>query len=127
LEIFSICDAATISSGKVNMLGAFDTIYVSDAPTIHRSSAIVVRLRFDRYEKNSYKLSISIQDENGNIKSLFFEDNLSFSHSGNESTSSNFILNVQDLKFEKLGTYYLLLKINDKFINKLPIFVKKQK
>jgi len=36
LEVFSLCDAATSEKGKLNILGAFDTIWVSKIPLVKK-------------------------------------------------------------------------------------------
>ena len=35
LEIFTLCDAATDSVGKLNILGSFDTLWAREAPVSH--------------------------------------------------------------------------------------------
>ena len=46
VEIFSISDAATSENGKLNILGAFDTIWVRQFPALYPHCAVAVRMRF---------------------------------------------------------------------------------
>ena len=50
IEVFSLCDAATIEGGKLNMLGAFDTIMAEKVPVVHPQCTIALRLRFNASE-----------------------------------------------------------------------------
>ena len=48
IEAFLLCDAATGHQGKLNVLGAFDTIYAKQLPVIHPACAIALRIRFTK-------------------------------------------------------------------------------
>ena len=51
VEVFSLCDAATTDGGKLNLLGAFDAIWVKTMPVVHAQCAIALRVRFSRSER----------------------------------------------------------------------------
>jgi outer membrane protein OmpA-like peptidoglycan-associated protein len=106
IEIFSLCDAATSGAGKVNILGAFDTIFAKQAPALHPQCAVVLRVRFEIAEGNEHEVAVNFIDEDG--KSIFppakGEIKINFPE-GQRSASTNLILNVQGLKLEKYGEY----------------------
>ena len=37
VEIFALCDAATESQGKLNLLGTFDQLVAGSVPVVHPS------------------------------------------------------------------------------------------
>lgn len=65
IEVFSLCDAATVEAGKLNILGAFDSIWVSAFPAVHPQCAIALRIRFDAIEKGEHKIVVNFVDADG--------------------------------------------------------------
>jgi hypothetical protein len=56
VEVFALCDAATDSGGKLNVLGAFDSLQVGAYPTVYPHCAVAVRIRFRRIEQGKPSL-----------------------------------------------------------------------
>ena len=50
VEVFALCDAATESQGKLNLLGTFDRLVAKQLPVVHPACAVAIRLRFDTME-----------------------------------------------------------------------------
>lgn len=126
IEIATICDAATINDGKMNILGAFDTIYVQSLPAIHNSCSIAFRIRIPMTKKHPQELTLKIVDPNDqeiyppivfNIK----ED----LNKKKEPSILNLVYNINGLSLNKYGTYQAGLFTKDKKIRLLPLFVKK--
>ena len=46
IQVAVLCDAATDDQGKLNILGAFDTINALTLPAIHPQCAIALRVTF---------------------------------------------------------------------------------
>ena len=42
IEVFSLCDAATNDRGKLNILGAFDTIGLVKLPGVHLQCSVAL-------------------------------------------------------------------------------------
>jgi len=40
IQVAVLCDAATDDNGKLNLLGAFDTIYTQQLPAVHPQCSI---------------------------------------------------------------------------------------
>ena len=129
IEVFSLCDAATADAGgKLNMLGAFDTIWVAKIPVVHPQCAIALRLRFDAIERGDHKVTVNfvnsdgkhiIPPATGNIKVVFPDEQ--------RSGSANLIFNIQGLKIEKPDVYSIDLAIDNKSEASLPLYVKERK
>ena len=128
IEIFTLCDAATGASGKLNILGAFDTIFAAKMPAIHPQCAIALRIRFESIERGEHKVIVNFVDAdgkhiipplNGVIQVNFREDQ--------RYSSSNLILNIQQLKLPRYGEYSIDFAIDGKQEASLPLFVKEQR
>ena len=65
VEAFRLCDAATVQGGKLNVLGAFDTVYFPTVPAVYPACAIALRIRWERIEEGDHSLRITIVDADG--------------------------------------------------------------
>ena len=124
IEVYSLCDAATNDMGKLNMLGAFDTIWTREIPIVHQQCAIALRIRFESIERGEHRVLVTFVDldgrnilspMNGTINVNFPDDQ--------RSGSANLILNIQRLKLEKYGEYAIDLAIDGRSECSLPLFV----
>jgi hypothetical protein len=127
IEIFALCDAATADHGKLNMLGVFDSIWVSKLPAVHSQCAIVLRVRFESIERGEHKVAVNFVDIDGKNVMPPAQGNLSISFPDEQkSVSSHLILNIQGLKLERLGEYAIDLAIDGQQRASLPLFVKER-
>ncbi|MBU2102648.1 MAG: hypothetical protein ABH865_04960 [Candidatus Omnitrophota bacterium] len=128
LEIFSLCDAATADTGKLNILGAFDTIWVTTMPVVFPQCTIALRVRFDSIEKGQHQVIVDLVDLDGRhlIPPANGAINVNFDE-GQRSAASNLILNIHGLKLEKCGEYSINLAIDGRQEASLPFFVRERK
>src|SRR5690349_7201951 len=60
LEVFCACDFASAeANGKLNILGAFDTIFTRDFPATHHLMCLAAKVRFNLNELGLKKLKLS--------------------------------------------------------------------
>ena len=125
LEILALCDAATVSEGKLNILGAFDSLHTTQLPVAHPQCAIALRLRFARIEEGEHRLKINVVDEDGRsiIRPLEGSMMVKFG-ADDESAVANFVINIHQLKFEQAGQYSIDLAVDGRHETSLPLFVK---
>ena len=125
IEIFSLCDAATADFGKMNLLGAFDTVGTRLFPLIYPQCAIALRIRFESIESGRHVVTLRLVDEDGRqiIPELRNESVVQIPPS-QKSGSANLILNLQGIKFEKPGTFSIDLAIEGRQEASLPLFVR---
>ncbi len=128
IEIFALCDAATQSEGKLNMLGAFDALHLKQVPATHPHCAVALRVRFSRIEQGQHSIKINVVDEDGNPLIQSVEGRMSVKV-GPEATSTcvNLILGIMRLKIEKYGPYSVDLAIDGRQEASLPLSVKEFK
>lgn len=125
IETFLLCDAATDQQGKLNVLGAFDTIWTKQLPAKHPACAIAVRIRFEKIENGNHPIKINIIDEDGKAIGPKLDGNISV-HASDEVDSSvvNLILNIQGLEFTAYGRYRIDLAIDGQMQSSLPFYAR---
>lgn len=128
IEVFSLCDAATVDvAGKLNVLGAFDTIWTVNMPTMYPQCAIALRIRFQGVERGEHRVSVNfvnvdgkhiVPGANGTITINFPDEQ--------RSGSANLVLNLQMLKLEAWGEYSIDLAVDGRNAASLPLFVREK-
>ena len=125
LETFCLCDAATVSGGKLNILGAFDSIQTTQAPAVHSQCAIALRLRFTRIEEGNHRIKITIVDEDGRSIMPDLEGMMTVKFGADDDSAvTNFVINIQQLKLDKFGQYAIDLAVDSRHEASLPLVVK---
>ena len=127
VEIFTLCDAATNQSGKLNILGTFDVIWVKKIPVNYPQCSIAFKIRFEPGEAGEHNFAIHIVDIDGKHIMPPLNKKLNVVFPQNQSTySANFVLNLHGLKLEKLGEYEINLALDGQQVASLPLYVKEQ-
>lgn len=124
VEIFSLCDAATADTGKLNILGAFDTIWATNIPAVHPQCSIALRIRFENIERGEHRVTVNFVDLDGRhiIPPANGTVNINFPDQ-QRSGSANLILNIQMLQLQRFGEYAIDLAIDGRREASLPLFV----
>ena len=127
VEILTLCDAATDQNGKLNILGTFDTILAPQIPLIYQNCVVAVKMRWEKIEEGKKKVRITFSDVDGKPVIPPLEAEINVQVSGNpqnaNTTATNFILNIQQLKLERTGEYAIDLAINGRIEGSLPLYV----
>ncbi len=128
IEIFALCDAATADLGKLSMLGAFDTVWVTKIPAVHSQCTIALRTRFERIERGEHKFVVHFIDADGKNVIPPAQGAITMNFSEDQGSGpANLILNIQGLKLDRLGEYSIDLAIDGQQKASLPLFVKERK
>lgn len=125
IQIACLCDAATDYQGKLNLLGTFDTIFTRKIPAVHPSCAIVLRIVFTADEAGPHRLRINFVDEDG--KAIIQALDLPFDirlPAGAISLSRNFILNLQQIKFDRAGSHSIDIAMDGRHEVSIPLYVR---
>ena len=125
IQVAVLCDAATDYNGKLNLLGTFDTIFTSQLPAQHPQCSVAVRILFDRMEEGQHKLQMNFVDEDGQpiMPSMDVPVDVTFPPDAT-FLSRNFIVNMQQLKFEKTGLYSIDLALDGHSLASISLSVK---
>jgi hypothetical protein len=126
IQVAVLCDAATDDNGKLNLLGAFDTIYTQTLPAVHPQCSIALRVTFFSGDEGKRQLRFNFVDADGHsimpdfppipVEVTLPED----MHFG----TRNFIVNIQQLKFENPGLSSIDISLDDLPQASIPLLVK---
>jgi hypothetical protein len=127
IQIAVLCDAATDYNGKLNILGTFDTIMTQQLPAVHPQCSIALRIAFSRIEEGAHKVRMNFVDEDGKfvMPSIDMPVEVTIPADLNFLVR-NFIINIQQLKFEKPGQYAVDIAIDGRQETSIPLQVKHQ-
>ena len=126
IQVAVLCDAATDDNGKLNLLGAFDTIYTQLLPAVHPQCSIALRVSFGNQDEGEHVLRMMFVDADGKsimpgidipVQVVLPED----AHFG----TRNFIVNIQQLKFEEPGLYSIDIALDGNSQGSIPLLVKR--
>jgi len=125
IEIFTLCDAATDWMGKLNILGSFDQINLTEFPKVYPYlCAIGLRVRFERIEEGRHTLKINFVNADGKpVRTpIDGEINVRFGGDG-QWLCANLAFPIAQLKFEAPGNYSIDLAIDGRQERSLPLRV----
>ena len=126
IQVAVLCDAATEDNGKLNLLGAFDTIYAPQLPAVHPQCAVALRVTFMSGDEGTRQLRLNFVDADGrsimpNLPPMLVEvrlpDDVHF-------VTRNFIVNIQQLKFAEAGLYSVDIRLDGESRANIPLQVK---
>ncbi len=125
IQVAVLCDATTEDSGKLNLLGAFDTIYARELPAIHPQCAVALRVTFFNGDEGKRQLKLNFVDADGRAIMPPIEIPVEVGlpedvHFG----TRNFIINIQQLKFDEPGLYSVDISLDDQSQASIPLLVK---
>lgn len=126
VQVAVLCDAATDDNGKLNLLGAFDTICARELPAVHPQCSVAVRLTFFSGEEGRHTLRVNFVNADGrSIMPDFPTIPIDIALPGDAHFATrNFILNIQHLKFEEPGPYSVELILDDQVQASIPLMIK---
>ncbi len=127
IQVAVLCDAATQdSSSKLNILGAFDTIYAPQMPAVHLQCAVALRITFLPGDEGTRQLTLNFVNADGHsimpafppipIEVALPED----AH----FVTRNIVVNIQQLQFAEAGAYSVDIRIDGQSVASIPLWIK---
>ncbi|MCO5050914.1 MAG: hypothetical protein M9920_01240 [Verrucomicrobiae bacterium] len=125
IQVAVLCDAATNDNEKLSLLGAFDTIYARELPAIHPQCAVALRITFSSADEGSHQLRLNFVDADGRsiMPPLDFPVEVSLPDDLHFGTR-NFILTIQQLKFDAPGVYSMDVIYDGQVRTNIPLLVR---
>jgi hypothetical protein len=125
IQVAVLCDAATNDHEKLNLLGAFDTIYAQQLPAIHPQCSVALRLTFSPGDEGHHQLTLNFVNADGRAimhpmdlpVDVTLPDDVHF-------LTRNFIVNIQQLKFNEAGLFSLDIQLDGRSQANIPLHVK---
>ncbi len=124
LEILTFCDAATEYGGRLNILGATDTIVAADLPLKFPHCAIVARLRAARIEQGDHTMRLMIIDVDG-TPILNVDGKMGIRFTAGMNGVVNLIINAQQLEFREAGEYAIEVAVDGIQLGSCPFYVRR--
>lgn len=128
IQLSVLCDAATDYGGKLNILGTFDTIVTNHLPAFHPQCSVALRIAFSKIEEGHHKVKMNFVDEDGKfvMPSIDMPVDVAIPSDANFLVR-NFIINIQQLKFDNPGQYAIDVAIDGRQETSIPLFVRHKK
>ncbi len=127
IEVFTIADAATISGGKLNLLGSFDRLMARQFPAQHHACVVVTKLRLSDDDSGHHELRIRIIDPDGNDviqpAQARFSPQIEFGQSGHHTH----LWHIHGFPIPKAGVFYIDAIVNGRLLARTPLFVEEAK
>jgi hypothetical protein len=124
-EIFTFCDFAQETGGKLTIVGTFDTIIARNFPCVHPQLSVVIRLRFDIWEFAQHNFRIETVDLEGELNMDTISGTLDVKGVGNATAVSHLVFSISNMRFQKEGVVNFVLYIDDKELTTLPLYIRK--
>jgi hypothetical protein len=125
VQIAVLCDAATDYAGKLNLLGTFDTIVTQQLPAVHPQCSVALRIVFSKVEEGQHKVKMNFVDEDGRFVMPSIDIPVDVMLPPDASfVARNFLINIQQLKFEKPGQYAIDIAVDGRQESSIPLQVK---
>lgn len=120
-----ICDSASDYSGKLCILGAFDTIWCGSFPTHHPHCTLALRFLFNDSDMGEHNFEVVFVNADGkqllpkgpiqfNIRIEAIPDERYF-------ISRNLVINMQGLQLPEAGQYAFDIKCDENVLSRIPI------
>lgn len=127
LELFTVCDYSEELSGKLVIIGTFDTIWANSFPATHPTFSVAARFLFSENELGNHIFKLFFRDENNFdfFKSIEGKINVPKPSYG-QYTAIQLTLNLGNIKFESAGKYYIELYFDDELKRKQIIYLREK-
>ena len=126
IEAFLLCDCATDTNGKLNVLGAFDTIFAPKLPTVYPAIAIAIRIRFSSIEQGEHEMRINVIDQDANPIAPKLQGKITVQLPEDaDSKAVNIVLHLQRLELKSYGQYRIDFALDARHEASLPFCVRK--
>ena len=124
IQVAAVCDSAVDYSGKLCLLGVFDTIVAAQMPAVHPQCSVALRLIFRKEEEGPHTIVVQFGDEDGHPIVPPLETGLEVEAPGDFLfTARNLILNIQQLTFQKRGLYSVDISVDQRHVASIPLQV----
>ncbi len=123
--LFLVADYALVSQdGKLSIMGIFDSIQSSGFPAAHPRMHLVAQFRAPEREYGAeFKLNFQLLDENGDaIVNMNGQGEVPYSDTG-RPVQMNQVVTLNNVTFQKHGTYTFACRVNDETLATMPFHV----
>ena len=124
-DIFTLCDFAQESDGKMTVVGAFDTIYARQFPAVHPFMCLALRLRFYIHEAGKHAMHIAFVGPSGDDAVGPIEGELSVGDFAGSSRVVHSVFTFANTPMQREGAVGITLSIDGREVLTSPLYVRK--
>jgi hypothetical protein len=125
VDIFTLCDFAQESGGKLTIVGAFDTVFARQFPAVHPFMCLAVRLRFYIHEEGAHAMKIEFAGPDGVEMMRPIEGDLKVGDFSGSSRVVHSVFNFVSTPISRDGTIGITLSIDGREALTSPLYVRK--
>jgi len=125
VDVFTLCDFAQESAGKLTVVGAFDTVYARSFPAVHPFMCLAMRLRFYIHEGGTHPIKIEFSGTDGSEIVKPIEGELTVGDFSGSSRVVHSVFNFVNTSIEKEGTISITLSVDGREALTSPLYVRK--
>lgn len=122
LEILTFCDAAADYGGRLNIIGATDTLFVPELPYRHPHCALVCRFRVARVEAGEHPVRLVIIDSDARVL-VEINGQVNVQMKDRMTGAVNLIVNLNTLEVKQAGEHAIEVAVGGMQIGSSPLFV----
>lgn len=125
VEILALCDAATESGNKINVIGVFNEIRATKEPIQLQPYGLATRIRFEKNEEGPKAIQLAIVASDKK-ETIFTIDVMAQAHSKPDELSANIqvVGLLPPLSLPHFGEYAIQLLIDGQLAKSIPLNVK---
>jgi hypothetical protein len=124
-DVFTLCDFAQESEGKLTIVGAFDTIYARRFPAVHPSMCLAVRLRFYIHEEGKHAIRIVFATPDGSEAVKAIDGEAVVKDFSGSSRVIHSVFTLVNTPIDKEGTMSITLTVDGRQLLTSPLYAKK--
>jgi len=124
-DVFTLCDFAQESDGKLTVVGAFDTIYARRFPAVHPSMCLALRLRFFIHESGKHSIRITFLGQDGDEAIKTIDGQAEVRDFSGSSRVVHSVFPLVNTPIDREGTLNITLTVDDREIMTTPLYAKK--
>jgi len=125
VDIFTLCDFAQESDGKMTVVGAFDTIYARQFPAVHPSMCLALRLRFYIHEAGTHSMRVTLAGPDGKDLAGPIEGELRVGDFAGSSRVVHSVFTFVNTPIAREGAVGITLSVDGREVLTSPLYVRK--
>ena len=124
IQVAILCDSATEYQNRLCILGIFDTIRTHQLPATKPQCSIALQILWTKIEEGSHTIKTRFMDDDGNPTLKPVNSSVEVIIPPKPSfVTTNHILNIQQLKFTRIGNYLIVIDIDGKMATEIQLQV----
>ncbi len=125
IKLAVLADYANVTAeGKLNILGIFDRINVSELPAVHPQMQFIIRIEAHPAEKDRvHSIEVRLHDPDGQTVFELSGEMVPRGGGAGQTIAANQIITINNLSLRQTGEYSFVVFINNDLKTEVPLTV----